>query len=153
MFKYKRGYEYLYKNHKYHYKHQIPPLKGKISEKTLVRRKNKEWLYGPNPPQDYEEDWYYWCKYHMVKLQTDLEFCNNCDKLLNPERDNQSYLLSHTIRTKDRFMKTEICSKCRVIEDKIICEFEKCADLKRKIIKISKEQNKIKGAKENVDNT
>jgi hypothetical protein len=142
MIKYKLGYEHLYKKYPIHYRNHIS---NKIPTRILTE-KDEKWLYCSYPPEDNEINWYFWFKFHNRKLQTDLEFCQTCNKLLNPERNNQSYLLTNIIRTKDRFTKIIVCSECRIIEDKIRQEFEEIAIIKRKmrkIIQISRKNVKI----------
>jgi hypothetical protein len=133
MFKYKRGYEHLYEKYKGHYRHQLPLLKNKLSKETMERRKNKNWWYLRKPPEDNEDDWYFWCQLHNVKLQTDLVFCHNCNKILNPNRYNQSNLLMSTPRSKNmRYIELHVCRKCQVLEDKLCKELEEITKLTKK---------------------
>lgn len=122
--KYKPGYEHLYK---------------KTRRFSYGNKKKYEFIYRPYPPKDNEENWYLWCEYHNQKLKTDLKFCHNCNRILNPDRYNQSNLLMTTQRSKEiRFIELNVCRKCKISEDKLCKEFEEITKLTKQYRDVAK---------------
>jgi hypothetical protein len=127
MIKYRRGYEHLYKNHPRHYK-----LHSDIPAKLF--KPNYEYLYSPNPPED-EEKWYHWCEYHRIKLSTDLIFCHNCNKIINPKRYYNGSMVLNLIKASQRYLVPEkiLCQSCTGKENYIYSQIEEITHLSREI--------------------
>lgn len=135
MVKYKRGYEHLYRKHPRHYSNQLPALTGEISNETMIRRKNREWLYLREPPEDNEDDWYFWCDFHKVKLWTDLIFCHNCNKIINPNHHYNGSMVPNLLPARIRYSVPEkiLCQSCTAKENYQYYQMEEITKLTREI--------------------
>jgi hypothetical protein len=127
VIKYRRGYEYLYKKYPGHYRRLIMNPKRPF-------RPNYEYLYTPYPPDD-EDKWHHWCEYHNVQLKTDLIFCQNCNKIINPNRYYNGSMILNLIPAKQRYSIPEkiLCQSCVGKENYVYHQIEEITNLTKEI--------------------
>jgi hypothetical protein len=128
MVKYKPGYEHLYKRFPGHYRQLI-------MNPTKPFRPNYEYLYTPYPPEDDEEKWHHWCEFHGVKLWTDLIFCHNCNKIINPNHHYDGSMVPNLLPARIRYSVPEkiLCQSCTAKENYQYYQMEEITKLTREI--------------------